>query len=261
MRLLVSIALVSALAAMTGCSNDSPAGNAAPTDDLDVRRQHIEQQESKMSDEAQARKDRSLAILKAEMVPFIDHLPLIEAEAESTRRTTEQVATRAMALCIVAAKGEGVEQEIIDKLVAEYQLASAFTSKEKAFINNPGPTQHERVQFAWRYECYWVMLWALGYIDKLERPDKICDVGLAVSILRDNGRDGFLKKAKLRSQREIVDAADLIYRCHWAVVDARVNNRDAPAGLDGGIVLERHYALNWLIGYLDQQWDDISTDT
>ena len=214
-----------------------------------------------MSDEAQARKDRSIAILKTEKVPFIEHLPLIETEAESTRRTTEQVATRAMALCIVAVKGEGLEQEIINKLIEEYKLASVFTPKEKEFINNPNPTQHDRVQFAWRYECYWVMLWALGYIDKLERPDKICDVKLAISFLRENGRDGFLKGANLRSQSEILDATDLIYRYHWAVVDARVNNRDAPAGLDGGIVMERHYALNWLMGYMDQEWDDISTDT
>jgi hypothetical protein len=246
---------------MTSCSSDTPPVSATPTGDLEVRRQQIKQQESKVSDEAQARKDRSIAILKTEKVPFIEHLPLIETEAESTRRTTEQVATRAMALCIVAVKGEGLEQEIINKLIEEYKLASVFTPKEKEFINNPNPTQHDRVQFAWRYECYWVMLWALGYIDKLERPDKICDVKLAISFLRENGRDGFLKGANLRSQSEILDATDLIYRYHWAVVDARVNNRDAPAGLDGGIVMERHYALNWLMGYMDQEWDDISTDT
>jgi hypothetical protein len=166
-----------------------------------------------------------------------------------------------MALCIVAAKGEGLDQLIIDQLVGEYELASAFTPKEKEFIANRDPTEHDRVQFTWRYECYWVMLWALGIVDKLERPDKICDVKLAVSFLREKGRDGFLKEAKLRPQNEILDAADLIYRYHWAVVDARINDREAPAGLDGGVVMERHYALNWLIGYEDQEWDDISTDT
>ncbi|QDU96953.1 DUF4272 domain-containing protein [Lignipirellula cremea] len=214
-----------------------------------------------MSNEAPLRKSRSLAILKAEQVPFVKHLPLIETEAESTRRTTEQVATRAMALCIVAVKGEGLGQAILEKLISEYELASAFTPKEKAFINNPTPTEHDRLQFAWRYECYWVMLWALGYIDTLERPGQVCDVGKAVLILRDNGRMGFLANARLRSQAEILDAADLIYRYHWAVVDARINNRQPPAGLDGGVVMERHHALNWLIGYLDQEWDDVSTDT
>jgi Domain of unknown function (DUF4272) len=214
-----------------------------------------------VSDEAQARKDRSIAILKAENVPFINHLRLIETEADSTRRATDQVATRAMALCIVAVKGEGVEQEVIDSLIKEYQLESAFTPKEQEFIFDPDPTQHDRIQFAWRYECYYVMLWALGYISKLERPDTICDVPTAVSFLRDNGREGFLKKAELRSQAEILDAADLIYRYHWAVVDARINRRKTPAGLDGGIVMERHHALNWLMGYMDQEWDDLSTDT
>ncbi len=214
-----------------------------------------------MSPEALARRERSLVVLKAENVPFIDHLPLIATEAESTRRTTEQVATRAMALCVVAVKGEGLEQEIIDQLVEDYQLASAFTPNEKAFIENPEPSEHDRIQFAWRYECYWVMLWALGYVDTLERPDAVCDVTLAISFLRDNGREGFLKQASLRSQAEILDATDLIYRYHWAVVDARINDREAPAGLDGGVVMERHHALNWLMGYMDQEWDDISTDT
>lgn len=259
MRLFAAIALGFPLFAIIGCSNDVPT--ATTTNDLEDRRQHIKQQEAKVSDEAQARKDRSIAILKLENVPITQNLPLIETVGESTRRTAEQVAIRAIALCIVAAKGEGLEQEIIDKLVADYTLDSDFTPKEREFIKNPNPTQHERVQFVWRYECYWVMLWALGYVDKLDRPDKICNVELAVSFLRDNGRGGFLQKAKLRPQSEILDAADLIYRYDWAVVDARVNGRDAPAGLDGGIVMERHHALNWLIGYMDQEWDDVSTDT
>ncbi|MDR2636809.1 MAG: DUF4272 domain-containing protein [Zoogloeaceae bacterium] len=31
--------------------------------------------------------------------------------------------------------------------------------------------------------------------------------------------------------------------------------------MEPGVTMERHYALNWLIGYMDQEWDDISTDT
>ena len=216
-----------------------------------------------MSDpnEAQARKERSIEILKAEQVPFIDHLPVIENESESTRRTTEEVALRAMALCVVSAKGEGLEQEIVNKLIEDFQLADAFTPKEKKFIADPNPDDVTKTQFVWRYEGYWVLLWALGYVDQLERPDQICDVGTAISFLRDNGRDGFLKKAKLRPQSELLDAADLIYRYDWAVVDARVKGSDPPANLDGGVVMERHYALNWLIQNGNPEWDDISTDT
>ncbi|MPN33272.1 hypothetical protein SDC9_180757 [bioreactor metagenome] len=105
------------------------------------------------------------------------------------------------------------------------------------------------------------MLWALGFIDSLERPDKLCDVKKAVLLLRDNGRQGFLQKSKLRPQNELLDAADLIYRYHWATEDARLNGSEAPSGLDPGALMERHHALNWLVGYLGQDWDDITTDT
>lgn len=83
----------------------------------------------------------------------------------------------------------------------------------------------------------------------------------AVSILADRDIETFIKEAKLRPLNEILDPADLIYRYHWAVVDAIINGKAAPAGLDSGVVMERHYALNWLIGYMDQSWDNISTDT
>ena len=51
------------------------------------------------------------------------------------------------------------------------------------------------------------------------------------------------------------------YRYHWAVVDARVNGLEIPSDIDASVVYERHYALNWLVGYSGQEWDDISTDT
>src|SRR5262249_52289629 len=154
-----------------------------------------------------------------------------------------------------------LEQQIVEKLVRDYDLSSALSPKEKAFITDPQPSEHDRIQFAWRYEDYWVLLWALGFIDKLERPAAICDVKRAVTILRENGRQGFLQKARLRPQNEILDAADLIYRYHWATEDARVNGKKTPAGLDPGVVMERHYVLNWLIGYMGQAWDNITTDT
>jgi len=269
MRLpILSIAAISVFIMMAGCSQTPPPpeGNAE-SDPLTqgqqatTRQTRIQQRETKTSNEAPARRARSIAVLRAESVPFLEELPVIETEAKSTRRTTEQVALRAMALCTVAVKGEGLEQVAVDKMVADYKLESAFTPQELAFVKNKNPTEDDRVQFAWRYECYWVMLWALGYVDKLERPDKISDVKTALSILRESGRDKFMKKAQLRPQRELLDAADLIYRYHWATVDARINNREAPAGLDEGVVTERHHALNWLIGHLGQAWDEVPTDT
>jgi len=248
--------------AFCGCSKqDSVSTTSSLSKDLADRKQFIKAQESKVSEEAIARKNRSVVVLKAEKVPCIDHLPVIETEAESTRRTTEEVATRAMALCIVAVKGEGLDQATVEQLVHDYDLTSSLTPKERAFVNDPHPSDHDSIQFSWRYEDYWVMLWALGFVDKLERPEKTCDVKSAVQLLQDNGRQGFLQKAKLRPQSEILDAADLIYRYHWATEEARLKGKQAPAGLEPGVVMERHYALNWLIGHMGQAWDGVSTDT
>jgi hypothetical protein len=79
--------------------------------------------------------------------------------------------------------------------------------------------------------------------------------------MKERSTKQFIADAKLRPMSAILDQADKIYRYHWAVVDARVNGKSSLAKLEPGVTMERHYALNWLIGYMEQEWDDISTDT
>jgi len=213
------------------------------------------------SAEALARKEKSIAQLKQKNVPTIQHLPVIEDSQSAKKRTKEAIAHRAIALCLVAVKGEGLEQAIVEKLTMQYGAQDYFTPKEKEFIGNSSPTQQDRAQFSWQYEGYWVMLWALGYVETLDCPDKVCDVQKAVKFLHGKTTEEFIANAKLRDFSEILDAADLIYRYDWAAVNARVKNLALPAGLDGGVVMERHHALNWLIGYMNQEWDDVTTDT
>lgn len=226
------------------------------------RKAKIEQHETATpSVEAAARKTRSMERLKKEGVPSVDHLPVIEDSKECRKRTAEEIAHRAIAVCITAVKGEGLDQATVEALVKNYGADAFFTPEEKAFIKNPSPSHQDRVNFAWRYECAWVLLWALGYVESLERPEKICDVVKLVGIVRDHSTEQLVKDAKLRPLDQLLDEADLIYRYHWATTNARLKGEDAPAKLEGGVVVERHYALNWLIGYMDQEWDDVSTDT
>ncbi|MGL4236850.1 DUF4272 domain-containing protein [Tabrizicola sp.] len=213
------------------------------------------------ADEAEARKARSIAVLEAEGVPYITHLPVIETEATSLRRSDEDVIHRTIALAIVAVKGETGDHALGQALIGQFAAEGYFTPDEQAFMDDPAPDEHTRLQFSWRYEGVHVMLWALGIYPDLGRPDQITDVPLLADTLRDLGPDGLRAKARLRPQAELLDAADLIYRLNWAVVQARLDGTAPPAALDPGVVFERHYALNWLIGYLGQAWDDISTDT
>lgn len=211
--------------------------------------------------DALKRKQRSMDQLAAEGVPTIDHLPFIEGEAEITLPSAEDVAVRAMALMVVAVKGEGLDQERLDGIVEKYRIADAFSPDETAFMDDLSPSEHDRIQFLWRYEAANTLLWALGYLAELSRPEAICDAAYVTSFLQQRSRDQFITDAKLRPIDEILDQADLIYRYHWAVRNARLNGQEAPTGLDAGIIQERHYTLNWLTGHMDHGWDHISTDT
>lgn len=229
--------------------------------DLEARKKFIKKMEKNMSSTALNRKARSEVLLKKYKVPINQYLPVIEDETEALVRTKEEIATRAMALLIVSVKAEGLEQSRVLELIKGYDLDSVLTPDEVAFIHDPSPSEHDKTQFIWRYEAAWVLLWALGYVDELTYPDKICDVPKAVRFMQKRTKDEFIADAKLRPISDILDQADLIYRYHWAVVDARIKGKQSPSNLDSSVVLERHYALNWLIGYMNQAWDDISTDT
>lgn len=235
-----------------------PCASAAPPAE---RKERIEAVAAGATPDALARKARSEVRLRHEGVPINESLPAIEDLKEIERRSKEEIAWRAMALLVVAAKGEGVDQSQVDGMIDEYGLAAHFTPKERAFIVDASPSDEDRVQFVWRYEAAWTLLWALGYVETLEKPTDACDAARAVKWLHDRGAARFIADAKLRPIEEIADAADLIYRYHWAVVDARVNGDPEPASLSADVTMERHYALNWLVGYMDEAWDDISTDT
>lgn len=229
---------------------------------LEERRRKIQQRAtSEASPEAAKRKENSEELLCSLGVPTSKLLPVIETESEAKRRTPEEIAYRALALLVVAVKGEGIEQEFVEKISKYYDLQSHFSPMEKAFVENVSPTPQECVNFSWRYEALWTLLWALGYIEEMGKPEALCDVPKAVGITKRRTAAQFIADARLRPLSEILDQADLIYRYHWATEEARVRNLPPVDGIDVGVVTERHYTLNWLIGHLDEEWDDISTDT
>jgi len=208
------------------------------------------------------RKARSEEICRRENIPVNPHLPLVEDELASTLRSLEEVAWRAMCLCLVAMKGEGMEQPKVIEIITELGLANLLTPQESNFVFGGESSQEDFSKFSWRYESYWVLLWALGYLNELGKPDQVCDVERAVKTLWEYKRpELFIAKAKLRAHSEILDELDLVYRYDWACVDARLKGEDIPGKLHAGVVYERHYAFNWLVSYMEQEWDDVSTDT
>ena len=48
---------------------------------------------------------------------------------------------------------------------------------------------------------------------------------------------------------------------HWACVDARIQGEEVKGAINPSVIYERHYALNWLTKYQNQDWDNITTNT
>jgi hypothetical protein len=229
---------------------------------------HDERKEKILAHEAKepttemiARKERSHAYLTHKKVPMNKNLPYIEDSSSAKVRSAKEIAERLIGCTICAIGGETGDKKVVDEYLTLFAAKKYLTPDEREFVERGLDDKQTRIQFSWRYERSWVLLWALGYIDELSYPSGICDVPKLAGMLAGKKADDLLANAKPRSKQELLDAADLIYRLDWAVVDARVNQKPAPAGLDKGVVVERHAALNWLIGYLDQSWDEITTDT
>ncbi len=163
------------------------------------------------------RKQHSEVILQAEGVPYMDHLPAIEDESSVKIRSKEEMAQRAVALAMVASRGEGLDFDRFKQLVNRFGAQSWFTPKERGIIFKETLAEQEQIDCTWRYEACAVLLWALGYTRDLGRPDHICDPAQVVRIIAERPFQAFIDAAQPRSASEILDQADLNYRYAWAV--------------------------------------------
>lgn len=230
-----------------------------------------------------ARGDRSLKVLAVHQVPICvethpeRNRPLhIPDDEDAVLRDSADVVKRLLVMYAVVLKAEDVSHQEMLGLMAEARLWSVASPVEKRFLHQDYPAPEECSRMEWRLECIWVLLWALGYIQELSWPSDMCDVQKLVEILKPNEANPlkFIATAKLRSKKEILDAADLIARIHWAIRDAYASNSPIPCSLDWsnndrmlsvsqcvatGVVEERHRTLNWLIYLGNAAWDDVDT--
>lgn len=225
------------------------------------RKSYIEKVSRNPTRNQLARKARSIAQIAENGILYSENLPVIVDESEALRRSDREVAARALAVMITAVKGETNNQSLTEAVIADYDAADLFTDFERAFIESSNPPQDMNVQMSWRYESVAVLLWSIGVIEELPEPDQIIDAALLGNVFHALGAEGLYKTARLRPLSEILDATDMAYRLHWAVVDARVNGAPPPERVSPGIAYERHYAFNWLIGYAGLEWDNMATDT
>ena len=87
-----------------------------------------------------------------------------------------------------------------------------------------------------------MLLWALGYVVELGFPDVETDSATEIEFLRELGPNGFIEGALLRSNEQVLDAADWVFRLHQAVVDERVGTE----AVSEEVVEQWSAALDWV---------------
>ena len=210
-----------------------------------------------------SRKERSEAILRSKNIKINQNLSPIEEESIVKIRDVKKVSERLVALALtnlVAFKNITGKQAL--EFAEQNQVMPLLTAKELHFLENP--TDEACSQETWKCECIWVLSWALNHVNELGFPDVLANLA---DIPADkypigsgtNPPDFISTNHLLRSKKAILDMADLYYRFHWACVDARIHEKEIST-IHSGVVYERHHALNWLINYQDQEWDEVSTD-
>ena len=210
----------------------------------------------------QQRKLKNEELLKARNIPYIDHLPMIEAESEAKVRLASDIASRIIILTYLNYINEVPEgrDDVIDFLKSENLWNKVSPEEKLLFVKNL--TKQEKVNITWRSEAVCMLLWSIGkcHIDPLETKEvNISDLVCLIPKFKQTTSD-FINSANVRTTSEILDMSDLVYRLHWATRQER-NGNSIETDLNDSVVMEWHHAINWITCYEDQEWDDITTDT
>ncbi len=217
--------------------------------------------------ESQERKMRSIQILQSQNIPYIDELPPLASSYEIQGKNLEEIARRAMILCICCNFASDVlsnkkkrylkeSKKFFNKLIDKYFLRDYMTKEEKLLLDKMD--KNLAIQISWQFEGYVVLLWTLGLVDEIPFPDTLVDPDSVTAIVSscESYRE-FLEKCNLRTVHEVLDLADLTYRYNWYCVESKISNEEIT--LNPEIVMERHRALNWLL--TDQKWDKVEINT
>ena len=223
--------------------------------------------DSKSFVEASDRKRRSIELLRAQGIPYIEELPVIESSYEVTGKTLDQIAKRAIVLCIACNFASDIlsnkkkrylkdSKKFFLKLLDTFNVKDEMTKEEKELFDKMD--KDLAIQISWQLEGYLILLWTLGLIDEIEFPDVLVDPDSVTSLVSscDNYKE-FIENCELRDVEDVLDLADLTYRYNWYCVESRIND-DEPI-INPEIVMERHRALNWLLS--NEEWDKVEIET
>lgn len=179
-------------------------------------------------------------------------------------RTEDELYQRLIALwAVVGAAKTG--QAYFAEYIEQNGMMDWLTPNERAFLFSQSRSERQINQFSWQAECLQLLAWCGGLYGNLDLPRTYSELGDWFALFPADMEDvGRLRRAlKVRDKNELIMWSDKLMNAHWLVRDKRINNKSAQINLDGEVVQEWHYAINWMVYFLEdpQDWDDVTTDT
>lgn len=172
-------------------------------------------------------------------------------------RRVEDVATRMLCMHAVSAVAHEFPSAKALKWLKDERLAGSLAPSETEFLKEVG----DIAMMQCRVNALFALAWATQIEEKLnfemECPETLAG---ALPDLRVAGSSSaWRRKVSLRSDREIVEMADLAYCLHWSIRDAILRKERPQGRLHPINIIERRRGLEWLIG--KDAWDDVNLDT
>lgn len=217
-----------------------------------------------LSSERVKRKEKNEIFIKKKNIKINQSLPCIEAASDIKLRSPIEIGRRMvilMALRLVAY--EKKESSEITEYLKKYKFWDDVTYKERQFLAEP--TEEQKCSFSWEIESVYILMWAVKKLDIINFPDDMCEIdeiNLDMFFLEElNDPSNFIASiTSTRTEDDILDMNDLYYRLDWACVNASLSGAQVE-GLNHRVVYLRHFVLNWLINYSNQDWDNVTCDT
>ncbi|MEW6533201.1 MAG: DUF4272 domain-containing protein [Thermodesulfobacteriota bacterium] len=209
------------------------------------------------------RKARTIAMLKKRGIRYLSWLPCVESEEETELRTPKEVGIRMFCLFCVIGTAYDPSDTSYKRYLKKCRLWKHLTPDELAFLSNPSPDRRTCVNFTWRVEALFVLMWAVNLFRSLPFPSKQVKNERIIDKFPSFKKSAwpFIRAMKMRPKSQILDKSDLIYRLHWATRQAEIDGEPPPPGVDPEVILEWRHAINWLTKYDDSDGDHVSTDT
>lgn len=217
--------------------------------------------------EAIDRRNRSLQLCRDKGIFVIGGIPLLETAKEVQPRNAGDIAKR-MICCLAVSmyaytynrtKGDVKEsRKWANDILNAYGAKEALSDGERSILQAREPDQSGMERLIWRFECVYAFERILGLNtdDSLDFPEGPCDIGVTVSLLRNQyiSMDNIVDAAKLADVPQILDQADLLACLDWVSRDALTKNHPAPSCVYPISAMERAAAYAWVIE--QDGWDE-----